>query len=451
MTTGISRAALRSRPAVFAGTFVALLFASIVVSASTMVLVSVSADTSGLDAAARGRLADADVSGIAAVLLIGSIYMSVFVVASTMGTAVAQQQREFAMLRAIGARPWQIRRAVAVQAVCVAVPAAVIGSVLGGVPARVWFGGMVGHGLVPAAVPFTFTWLALPVALGVAVPASAAAGIIASARSAALRPARAVAESVTPRPGLGPLRTFLGTLAVAGGSLMSAVAARQEADEAAQAAFLVLILFCAGVGLLGPRIIGPAAALAALLLRPFGPAAQAGMAGVRSQPRRFAAAIVPVVLAVAFGTTKIVLRTTAQHVTGTAGTPGEVWMDYAGTALYAGFAAIAAANTLAVISHERRRDLALLRLAGATRGQLRRMAGWEAVLVALTSLIIGAVIATATLIPILRGALHTSVPYVPVPVGAAIAGSTLLLTLVSIGLPVHAALRRRPTETLQAT
>lgn len=451
MTAGIARASLRSRPATFAGSFVALLFASIVVSASVMLLVSTTTNTAGLNTAARRQLDDSGMSTMAAVLLIGSIYMSIFVVASTMGTAVAQQQREFAMLRAIGARPWQIRRAVAVQAVATALPAAALGFGLGGGLGRLWFSGMVGHRLIPGAVPFTFSWLALPIVLAVTVVTSAVAGIIASSRLAALRPARAVAESVAPRRGLGPVRTVLGLLAVAGGYALSLVVAGQAPDKAVQSAFLVLILFCVGVGLLGPRIIGPAAALTSLLLWPFGPAAQAAMLNVRSQTRRFSAAVVPIVLAVAFGTTKIAMHTTAQHVTGTAGTPGGLWMDYAGTALYAGFAAIAAANTLAVISHERRRDLALLRLASATPGQLGRMAVWEAVLVALTSLIIGGAIAIATLVPILRGTLHTSTPYLPVPVAAAIAGSALVLTLVSIGLPVHAALRRRPTETLKTT
>ena len=171
------------------------------------------------------------------------------------------------------------------------------------------------------------------------------------------------------------------------------------------------------------------------------------MLTIHSQTRRFSAAVVPVVLAVAFGTTKIALHTTAQHVTGTAGDPAGVWMDYTGTALYTGFAAIAATNTLAVISHERRKDLALLGLASATPGQLRLMAAWKAALITLTSLLIGGAIAVATLIPILRGTLHTGVPYLPATVMTAIAGSTLALTVIAIGLPVQAALRHRPTET----
>ncbi|WP_371784934.1 hypothetical protein [Streptosporangium subroseum] len=42
-------------------------------------------------------------------------------------------------------------------------------------------------------------------------------------------------------------------------------------------------------------------------------------------------------------------------------------------------------------------------------------------------------------------------PYLPVPVVAAIAGATPLLPLVPVGLPPQANPRRRPIETLKAT
>ncbi|WP_314172266.1 ABC transporter permease [Streptomyces winkii] len=434
MTAGIARASLRSRPAAFAGTFVALLFASTVVSASTMLLSSATND---------------DLVAIAVVMLIISIYLAIFVVASTMSTAVVQQQREFAMLRAVGARPWQIRRAVALQAVTAALPAAVLGFGLGGALGWWGFRGMIDNGVVPPSSTFSFTWAALPAALGVAVLTSAVAGIIASVRMAALRPARAVAESASPRRELGLVRTAFGVLAVAGGIAALRATAEQTPDQATQSAMLVLILFCAGIGLLGPRIIGPAAVLASVLLRPFGPAAQAAMLNVRSQTRRYSAAVIPVVLGVAFATMKIAVHTTTEHVRGVAQDPSWAWLDYAGTGLYAGFAAIAAANLLAVISHERRRELALLRVVSATPGDIRRMAAWEAVLLGLTSLILGGVVAALTTIPILSNTLHTSVPYLPITAVAGIVGATLALTLVSIGLPVNMALRRRPTETIK--
>ncbi|MBC9715257.1 ABC transporter permease [Streptomyces sp. TRM66268-LWL] len=440
MRTGLAAAALRAHRPAFVGTAVAALFAACVVSAATSVLVATGSDA--LSPAARHALSANGVGDMAAVMLIGSIYLSIFVVASTMGTAVTQQHRELALVRAVGARPRQVRRAVAAQALAAAVPAALAGFGLGGVLGRVWFDAMVTHGLVPAGVTFSVSWVALPVCLAVAVVTSALAGVLCSLRFSLLRPASALAEAESGRRGLGPLRAPLGLVALAGGCVVAALLAEQPAEEAGQGAFLVLLLFCAGMGLLGPRIIGPAAWLVSAVVGRFGPSARLAMLNVRSQPRRFAAAVVPLVLVVGFGLTKIAMHTTAQHHTGSAGRSSEVWLDYIGTSLYAGFAAIAAANTLAMISFERRRDLALLRVVGTQRAQIGVMALWEGAVVTLTALLLGGVTALVTLAPILSTAFGSPLPYLPWTFLAGVAGGTLLLTVGATMVPVGAVLRR---------
>jgi putative ABC transport system permease protein len=440
VTAGIARAALRSRPASFAGSFAAVLFAALVVSASLAVLATTS--SSDIPAAARRVLDASGIGEIGLAFLLISIYLSIFVVASTMGTAVAQQSREFALLRAVGARPWQLRRAVAAQAVAAAAPAALVGCVAGSVLGRLWFQGMVHQGLVPADVRFRFTWLALPATLAVGIITSMIAGVIASLRPAGLRPAKAVGESLTPRRRLGLIRGPLGVVAIAGGVALSAIVGAERSDEAGQQAFIILLLLCCGVGLLGPRIIGPVAWGVAFLARPFGAPGQLSMLNLQSHTRRYSAAIVPIVLVVAFGVTKLAAHTTAQHLTGSAGDTAEVWLDFFGTAIYTGFAAIAAANTLVMITMARRRDVALLRLAGATRGQILGMVAWEASLVALTSLVIGTGIAFTTLTPLIRNTLGATWPYLPWRAAAAIAGGAWLLTLLSTVSPVAAGPRR---------
>ncbi|MGW8681368.1 FtsX-like permease family protein [Streptomyces sp. NPDC055817] len=329
------------------------------------------------------------------------------------------------------------------EALAASVPAALAGFAAGGLLARAWFSGMVTHGLIPPGVPFRFSWAALPVCLGVTVVTSTVAALLSSLRFSLLRPARALSEAAAGRRRLGLLRAPLGLVAVAGACSLSALLSRQDAEEAGRGAFLVLILFCVGVGLLGPRLVGPAARLVPALVGRFGASARLAMRNVRSQPGRFSAALVPLVLVVGFGLTKVALHTTAQHRTGSAGSTGEVWLDYMGTALYAGFAAIAAANTLAMISFERRRDVALLRVVGAQRGQVRSLAAWEAVVVAGTALLIGTLIALATLAPILDTAFGSPLPYVPWTLAAGTVAGTLLLTLLATGVPVRSVMRHR--------
>ncbi|MFI9104324.1 FtsX-like permease family protein [Streptomyces fildesensis] len=121
------------------------------------------------------------------------------------------------------------------------------------------------------------------------------------------------------------------------------------------------------------------------------------------------------------------------------------WANRVMAAVLGGFAAVAAANTLVMTVLDRRREVALLRLAGTTRRQVLGMMRWEALLVGTAGLVIGTAIAWATLSPIARG-LTGGAPYVPPTVAAAIAGGVLLLGLAATGLPARALLRTRPIE-----
>uniref|UniRef100_UPI0015F12345 ABC transporter permease n=1 Tax=Streptomyces sp. WELS2 TaxID=2749435 RepID=UPI0015F12345 len=96
------------------------------------------------------------------------------------------------------------------------------------------------------------------------------------------------------------------------------------------------------------------------------------------------------------------------------------WANYTMAAVLGGFAAVAAANTLVMTVLDRRRELGVLRLVGATRRQVMDMLRWEGVLVAGAGVVLGTAIAAATLIPMTRG-LTGEDPYVPPLVYAAFA------------------------------
>jgi putative ABC transport system permease protein len=117
------------------------------------------------------------------------------------------------------------------------------------------------------------------------------------------------------------------------------------------------------------------------------------------------------------------------------------WANNVMAAVLGGFAAVAAVNTLVMVTLDRRRELSLLRLAGTTRRQVLRMVRWEALVVTAAGLAIGAAIALVTLVPLARG-VAGSTPYVsPVP-ALAMVGGTALLGLLATGLPARALLRR---------
>ncbi|MFD0274413.1 ABC transporter permease [Kitasatospora sp. NPDC127111] len=562
---------------------------------------------------------------------------AVFVVMSTVALATGQRAREFALLRAIGATPRQIRRTIATEAVLVAPVAAVLGVLPGLALARWWFDELASRGAVPGTVMLDVGPLPVVAAVLTCTLAALTAGFLAARGPAGLRPGQALgAAAVEPgRP--GKARTVAGLLFTAAGVALSAVAAGLDGTAAANTALGVVMCFLVAVALLGPWVARAAAGVLGTPLR-----AAAGASGslaadnARANARRLASAITPIVMVTAFCGTLLFLQSTLSHVTGEqvrsgttadhvvgsagpglpAGTAGQaarvpgvaaavgvlrtgavyrdgdqlvgatalgvngdpaglsrvldlgvksgsladlgrsadtvaldaaladglgvkvgdrapLWLgdgtqvrptvvatyerglgfgqvllpraavaehvtagydsqvlvadapgadraavaaglagltgtggvtvtDRAGYAaqvdrdqeigrwantvmagVLGGFAAVTAANTLVMTVLDRRREVALLRLAGTTRRQVRGMMRWEALLVAAAGLAVGGVIAWITLVPITRG-IAGAAPHVPAGTALPLAAGAVLLCLGATGLPARALLRSHP-------
>ena len=124
------------------------------------------------------------------------------------------------------------------------------------------------------------------------------------------------------------------------------------------------------------------------------------------------------------------------------------WLGPLFVAMIFAFTSIAVINTLVMIALRRGRELALLRLVGATPRQVRSMARWEAALIIAIGLGLGLAIAATALLPLshaLTGSLRPHVPALPL---AAILGSSALLALLSLALPTRRALRSRPVQAI---
>ncbi|MFD8479323.1 ABC transporter permease [Kitasatospora sp. NPDC059673] len=121
------------------------------------------------------------------------------------------------------------------------------------------------------------------------------------------------------------------------------------------------------------------------------------------------------------------------------------WANTVMAAVLGGFAAVAAVNTLVMTVLDRRREVGLLRLAGATRRQVRDMMRWEALLVAATGLTVGGGIAWLTLVPITRGVTGAA-PHVPLTTVLSLAAATILLSLAATALPTRELLRTHPVR-----
>ncbi|MFD6886018.1 FtsX-like permease family protein [Streptomyces sp. NPDC059957] len=235
--------------------------------------------------------------------------VAVFTAAGTVALSLGQRSREFALLRAVGATPRQIRRTVATEALLVAPVAGALGCVPGIALAAWWFGQLKAKGAVPAEVDLVVSWIPLVSAVGLALAAALIAGWAASRRPARIRPGQALAAAAVERLRPGWIRTPLGLAALAGGTACATLAATSSGPDAANAALGVVMLFMLAVALLGPLIARACAALLGLPLRAAGAPGELAAANSRTQARRLASAITPIVLAMAFSSTLVFLHT----------------------------------------------------------------------------------------------------------------------------------------------
>jgi putative ABC transport system permease protein len=359
-----------------------------------------------------------------------------------MAATIAQQARDIALVRAIGATPGRVRRSVAAQAAIVAVPATLLGVPLGGLAGRAWIHGVVTHDLAPAAVTWQGHPAALPIALAVTVGTSLAGALFAAIRPSRMRPAVALAEAGAPRRRIGIVRTVAGLILVAGGTGLSVALTDLDAETADSLGLFVMLALCVGAGLLGPALLK----VAALVGRRFGDICRLAGDTLGVQAKALSGALVPLTLAIAFTAVKVIMLKTVEHETGVAPPAADRWLEYSGTAVYVAFAAVAAVNTLVTVVLSRRRDLAVTQLAGATRRRALAVVICEALLVTGTAVTVGAAVAAVTTLPMVHAALGTWVPWVPAGWVAGGLLVTTLLVLAGTALPAALAMRRPPIE-----
>ncbi|MFG2683475.1 FtsX-like permease family protein [Streptomyces sp. NPDC048392] len=124
------------------------------------------------------------------------------------------------------------------------------------------------------------------------------------------------------------------------------------------------------------------------------------------------------------------------------------WMNKLVIGVMVGYAALAAANTMVMAALARRRELALLRLVGVTKRQVKHMVHAEQTVLLGVALLIGGVIAATTLSAVVNALTGDPVPYVP-PLGwVAVLGGTALLALTTTVLPIGRLLLIPPVESI---
>ena len=244
-----------------------------------------------------------------------ALFIAMFVVASTMGLAILQREREIGLLRAVAATPGQIRRMIAWEAGIIGAVGSAIGLWPGSLLGRELGRALIRHGIAPSYLdvhPGTLP-IAGTVAGGMAVALFAV--LAAGRRASRVPPTRALADAAVEPRLLGSGRIVGGLIAIASAVPLFAVASTtSRPDTAAATSELTAIFLVIAAGFLGPL----AARLAGLVLAPvlariapvggFLAAANLGTAA-----RRFSSASTPLVLTVAMSCTLLFSSTTQDH------------------------------------------------------------------------------------------------------------------------------------------
>jgi putative ABC transport system permease protein len=245
-----------------------------------------------------------------------AVMTALIVVGGLIVLSVRERAREFALLRAVGATPWQVRGRLVRETLRAGAPAALIGGALSLGLGAAMLAAMRHEGVLPDGFGSVPTPLPALAAIAATLLAAVATALLASLRVTRIRPVEALGESAAEPTGLPGWRVVAGVafLVVGLGALgFSGATSGAEAIAAVGGLVMSLIVATAFLGPLlaryGARLLGGAAQAVAPVtgrLARHGSAAAALRAG---------SLITPVALAVAFAGTQLFAQTTVVHAT----------------------------------------------------------------------------------------------------------------------------------------
>ncbi|MFZ3594797.1 ABC transporter permease [Streptomyces sp. BH104] len=124
----------------------------------------------------------------------------------------------------------------------------------------------------------------------------------------------------------------------------------------------------------------------------------------------------------------------------------QAWINYLLIAMIVAYTVLAVVNSLVLSVGSRRREFALQRLVGATKGQVMKALTIESLMVAAIGLLLGTAAASTSLVPFAHAAANTWMPSGPWWIYGAVVAGAVTLSLTATLLPAWSALRTRPVE-----
>jgi putative ABC transport system permease protein len=278
----------------------------------------VSVATGGKRGPAENPAAAGDLSNLSMLALgagILDIYVSLFVAANTVALSVGERTRTWALLRAVGATPGQVRRMVMAELAVLGTLAGLTGYLPGTWLASLTVRDLAAHQFIPASAQAWTNPVEILPATAAAMVVAQVSGFLAARRASRIRPAVALGEAAVERRYPGPLWLALGVAALALGVNLIVTTLRRPGDpQQIPLAEEALLAFLVATAFLCPYLIGPAEHVLRRPLRILGgTAGWLATAELRSRSRRMAAAAVAIALPVAYAGAIVVINATTDH------------------------------------------------------------------------------------------------------------------------------------------
>lgn len=237
--------------------------------------------------------------------------VAVFVVASTLSLTVRQRRREFALLRAVGATPRQIRAMVRREVLLVAGVAALIGVAPGYLLAAA-FGTQLARAGISADFALAYGPLPAVAAVALSLGTAVAAAALAARKPSRTAPVDALREAAVEQPELARGRVIAGVVLLAFGALASLTPVLLAGTIGLAFGAGAVLFLVIGVALLGPLLVARALRLIGPYLRRGSAPLVLADANARGYTRRLSASIVTLALAIAVGSVQLFVASTIE-------------------------------------------------------------------------------------------------------------------------------------------
>lgn len=241
--------------------------------------------------------------------------VAVFVVGGTVALSVSQRHREFALMRATGATPRQLRRMLLGETLIVALLAAAGGWAAGPYAGTLLYEQLVDAGLVEGIVVHSQGWIPAAAAGGALLLTAVAGGWVGARRAVRARPGEALAHAEGDERWLHPVRLVLAVLFLGGATALALLTVLLfDGPIAASTAGPTVMCAVIGLALLGPGLTKAMTAVLAPFVRAVsGPSGELAVLNSRARAVRTASVVVPVMLASGMALGMIYLQTTQEQ------------------------------------------------------------------------------------------------------------------------------------------